>query len=228
MTEERAQDFDRYISVHEAGHVVVADALGFTPQCVKHVEGGLGVGFEAPDKPTPHEFFGMAAIALAGGLAQDRDGSTPDCGCFEDLNFAADHVIDYLARDLPPFRVRVLQWLGLRPYEEWAAQEVVDATMQRAASLAQSILSDRWEVVIAVADLIDAHDGELDEQQLAGVLAVFGTGRVQEIRDGQLHRSAGGRSVYRSSSARDAADDVQAPVPRLLCAGCSRGLTRTG
>jgi hypothetical protein len=61
---------DRYLAIHEAGHVVVADAVGITPVRVEDAGEQLQVAIAFPADATPHEHFLGAAIAFAGMIAQ--------------------------------------------------------------------------------------------------------------------------------------------------------------
>ncbi len=59
------------IATHEAGHAIVADALGFGALHCKPIDGGFVVMHEGPDDPTPLECFHLAVVACAGCCAQE-------------------------------------------------------------------------------------------------------------------------------------------------------------
>jgi|GEM_PF-4186758 len=148
---ERTQSFDRYIAVHEAGHMVVADSLGVRSLAVHNLEDRVEVVVEhSGDTPTEH--FCAAAVALGGGLAQGLGGCAPDEGSQDDMEAAYVDAVAYLNAGAD---------VGVHH------QAAVHGVLALASRLALCILKKRWRTVIDVADAIDDHDGDLDTDQIA-------------------------------------------------------------
>jgi len=144
---DRSQNFDRYIAVHEAGHMVVADALGFMTLRVESLEDRVQVEV-VPVARTHQEHFCAAAVALAGGLAQGLGGYAPDDGCLGDMGAALDNALGHLGS------------------AAICGGQAVDGVLARASSLALCILKQRWRTVIDVADALDEYDGNLDHDNV--------------------------------------------------------------
>lgn len=143
-------------AIHEAGHVVVADALGLWVAAVeRHPEedGPNGLGWRVvhmgPEEPTPWESYTICAVALAGGCAEMLAHGDPGSGNASDLDQA--HAMAGAAE---------------------SEDSGVDDAMPRAAWLAASILSARWDAVLAVASAMDER-GELDAIDLGRMLAGY-------------------------------------------------------
>jgi hypothetical protein len=165
----------RYLAIHEAGHVVVADALGFTPSFVRDAGEQLEVAISMPpaDARTPHEDYVGAAIAFAGMLAQTKYGEPPDCGSTTDLQLAVDHAIACVGQE------------NLSPDDPKSS---IDPVLHRASKLAGDLVEARWSLIVKIADLIERCEGNVSADQLADVLSVNarrGLGRdEQPVRPG--------------------------------------------
>lgn len=139
------EPIDKRVAFHEAGHAIVADALGLSVVEIIPTEDGWACGVDCPKEPTITEHFIMAAWALAGGVAQDRVGYPPDAGCMTDVNDAARHVH---------------MWLGGDPDDGPPEDKgPIDAGLLRAMALARHILVDRWMDVVDLAAAIEENSG---------------------------------------------------------------------
>ena len=161
MTPDSKGTATRAIAIHEAGHAVVAHALGFDVVCIEDHEDGPRCGFLIPGEPSEMEHFLLAAVSLAGGQAESMDGGTPDFGSMQDLDEAAGHA------------------------EEFAGADGIDATMLRAVTLAANILRGQWKTVESIVQRIHETGCDLDADDLA---ACFGAGA--EFRMVHLHEGA--------------------------------------
>lgn len=146
----------RKIAYHEAGHAVVASALGFDViEIVKRADGwATGVAF--PEEPTISEHFLLAAWSMAGGAAQDKAGYPADDGCIDDLNRAARSIDLWMGGD------------GNGPPDDTTE---IDRGLLRANILACDLMAARWSLVEKIAKLIQDL-GEIGEQELAMLLGV--------------------------------------------------------
>lgn len=118
-----------WMAVHEAGHAVVADALGFRV---------LGTSSNA-DAINVHTFGASSpyidvVVAVAGAVAQERFGERRGPGSQDDLDIAAEAAADYVGED--------------------ATDAQIDATIEAAEYLADDILAARWDAVLAIASAI--------------------------------------------------------------------------
>jgi hypothetical protein len=143
------------IAIHEAGHAVVADALGFTNiRCIP-TDGGFAIEYTGPDKPTSLECFLLAAVALAGPAAQQHEGYTvEDSDARNDMNQALRFLATYAGfADVPP-----------------ASSGLLAEPLERACDLAGAIIRDRSETVHDVAARIHMRRGDVDEASMLAVL----------------------------------------------------------
>lgn len=143
------------IAIHEAAHAVVASALGFRDVHVTRHDGCHATGFSAPEEPTPNEHFMLAAVSLAGGLAEcEHLGCDTPEGALEDLQLAVESIAAYLCLDeVPP---------------EGSNPEMTHALTQ-AAELSGDIVVSRWEAVRRLAEALTRHE-ELSSEQVATLL----------------------------------------------------------
>lgn len=152
-------------AIHEAGHAVVADALGFEVVTIERDEhGDMVCGIYQSDAPSAVEHLALAAYSLAGGAAHARNGGAPDCECMVDLDGAEDAVRDFLGAENPADRA---------------------AELARAMWLAQSIVNDRWEAVEAIAGYVVTFGGATGKA-IAEILAMYRDGRAARRADGSV------------------------------------------
>lgn len=135
------------IAYHEAGHALVAHALGFTVvEIIEHEENtGWKCGVECPSEPTQSEHFLMAAWALAGGAAEELIGIEPGDGCADDVQIACRHVHMWLGADE-----------GDGPPEDMSG---IKAGLKRARKLASSILAGSETDLARLVQLTTEHEG---------------------------------------------------------------------
>jgi hypothetical protein len=139
-----------WMAVHEAGHVVVADALGLNPHAVTMTDEEVAVEIPMPEHMTPIEAFLSATVSHAGGLAQHKHGELPGPGTYTDLRNAAASIRVAAGDDAP---ASVLEILTLR-----------------ASNLARAILEARWDVVLRVAQALVDGGWSLDRHELIVLL----------------------------------------------------------
>jgi hypothetical protein len=145
----------REIAIHEAGHAVVAHALGIRGLALVPRVGGFACEMQVPEELGPLEHWTMAVVSLAGGAAEVHDGGQPDDGALEDLNLAVGHLAAWLGLDaVPPAGSGVIEW-----------------HLRTAGGLASMIVEARWTDVVALADLAVATDCNVPE---ADVMALLG------------------------------------------------------
>lgn len=168
---------DRYLAIHEAGHVVVADALGLTPIRVQDAGEQLEVAIAMPtdETRTPLEDFLGAAVAFAGMAAQSKFGEPPCCGSNQDLQIAVDHALAVVGDAINP--------------ED--PKSSIDPVLHRASRLAHDLVSARWTLIVEVADLIEQCGGNVSTEQLAEALACNRVGRVPVVDAGQTAGPSG-------------------------------------
>lgn len=153
-------------AIHEAGHAVVADALGLHVFCIEPHEDGPRCGIWAPEELSPIEHFAMTAYSLGGGAATLRDGGKPGDEACEDLDAAAEHAAAFAA-----------------------SGEDVDAALCRASWLAQSIVNDRWGAVLALAAHVEEHGGA-DEEAIDCAFAAYRSGQMRRKGGAVLPKEA--------------------------------------
>lgn len=127
------------VALHEAGHAVVADALGFKVTTIEPTEHGYRMGFDAPEDPSGTDHFLMAVVTAGGVMAQQLAGHEQDQGCIDDLNHAIRSIVAYLGYDEPPVQ---------KP-------QGLDAAIDRVGGLARAIIRDAWPRVLELARWID-------------------------------------------------------------------------
>lgn len=129
--------------IHEAGHAVVAHALGWRVVNIEPDGDGYRTGFEVPEQPTPTEHFMLAAASMAGGAAQQQAGVEPDGdeGCAEDLDLAIGSVLAYLGEDPEAFAFCGADRLPDR----------IDPALRLAGALALDLVKARWSAVERIA-----------------------------------------------------------------------------
>ena len=150
----------RAIAIHEAGHAVVAHALGFDVVCIEDHIDGPRCGFLSPEEPSEMEHFLLAAVSLAGGQAEGMDGGEPDSGSMQDLDMAAGHA------------------------EAFAGADGLDAALLRAVTLAANILRGQWGVVESIATRIHETGCDLDGDDLAECFDAGAEFRLVHLREG--------------------------------------------
>lgn len=157
----RPLDAPAHVFIHEAGHAVVAHALGLQVFSIRRFATYYETAFEGPEE-SPTEHFLHAVVCLAGGAAQQHAGVAPDHGCYEDLQLAVGSILVYLGEDPDEVRGALDRGDGKLPVS-------VDPAIARAGALAMDIVVGRWTTVESVAAALK-HAGELDEDALAGLL----------------------------------------------------------
>lgn len=88
---DRSPDELRHVAIHEAGHAVVASALGFQVGSVSIKATGTTGGWTdvaIPSIPTQHDIERRVMVLLAGRAANMAFGSAPDTGAVSDLSEA--------------------------------------------------------------------------------------------------------------------------------------------
>lgn len=153
-------------AIHEAGHVVVADALGFWVESVQRApehDGPSGDGWATthtgPDCPTAMESYLLCAVALAGGCAEILMWGDPGDCISDDIDNAHDFAM--------------------------AAEADVDDAMQRAGWLATSILTARWADVLSVAARLEDRGG-LDDLHIGELLDGYANGNGRRGAHGDV------------------------------------------
>ena len=130
-----------WMAVHEAGHAVVADALGFRVLGTTSTADAFSVQAYGNGGP-----FIDAVVAMAGAVAQERFGEPRGCGSHEDFAAAAHAVVDYVGKH--------------------ATKEQIYATIAAAEALADDIIAARWDAVIAIASAIhEKHEQDASEME---------------------------------------------------------------
>jgi hypothetical protein len=155
----------RYVAIHEAGHAVVADALGFRVILINACERGYHTGFlHATASRGAEQQFALATVSLAGGAAELRLGRrVPGDGNGPDILDAEKHARAYLRHTA---RRRT---------------DTIAVTMRRAGWLAQSIVNDRWSAIRALAAHLVEH-GAADEKTIARHVAAWSSTRARMVR----------------------------------------------
>lgn len=149
---------ERHIYIHEAGHAVVAHALGFEVVAIEPTDTGFKTAFEAPEAPTLLEHYLTAVITLAGAAAQQKAGVAPDPGCDTDRNQAIASILLYLGED-PQAWVSCLT-------SDYMPEQFEPAYI-RAGELAVDLVKARWSSI----------------QTLAAALEEFQSLSMDEIKD---------------------------------------------
>lgn len=152
MTEDTQQrTIARYLAIHEAGHLVVAHALGLTPLGIIEDEDQILAVIAGLDVDTPATHFLHCVVAWGGMCAHRRSDTPPGHNCADDMKIAREHAREYIGVDAPD--VALQQALSL------------------ALTLADEIVHARWPAVMAIADLIQEHGGGVTRVHLERVLA---------------------------------------------------------
>jgi hypothetical protein len=118
-----------WMAVHEAGHAVVADALGF--RVLGTTSNAYAISVQTYGAGSPYI---DVVVAMAGAVAQERFGEPRGPGSQDDFDLAAEAAADYLGKR--------------------ATKEQLFATIEAAEYLADDILAARWDAVLAIASEI--------------------------------------------------------------------------
>jgi hypothetical protein len=132
------------MAVHEAGHAVVADALGLRVLGTIGTSEAISVQTYGSSGP-----FIDAVVAMAGAVAQERFGEPRGHGSHEDFQYAVQAAVDYAGKH--------------------ATKEQIFATIAAAEALADDIIAARWGAVIAIASAIH----EKHEQNASEIEVLF-------------------------------------------------------